>query len=1173
MIYNQNITLDLNTNNAYVVVGAKQGDNIGRTLTATIVEDGELYRIPETTKASYRIRKSNGEGGWNSAEIYPSEHKVVITLTAQDLSVSGRCYADILLQNGSTRIGTVSFIIDIQAAPDIVDGALKSEAFGYLQDMVDQAANIIESAQAWAEGKRSTEDVLGDSYSIYSSRGIDVSLDFNTFKENIIPSSIGKETIYNFTYTSEGWEYQYNNEIVNMSELGFTIMGSPNRGDLIEVTASFADPAWHNNALYYKQRAEAWASGEIEGENIPTTDEAYKNNAKFYKEVIKNSRVGNVTTADPGKPAQASATFHVDINGTDDAYEFDFTIPSIKPHATIDVTSLPEDQVPTAAVQVHDVPTKAESGEEANLQKSFDFALGIPKGVSAGFSNDMSVVVNTLEPGSDATATVEVIDSPNTAKQFKFTFGLPAGETGATGEVGVQGPQGPQGIQGPQGLQGVQGNQGPQGIQGIQGLQGETGATGAAGPQGPRGLQGIAGPQGEKGDAFTFDDFTEEQLEALRGPKGDSAISFQIGSVTAAASGQGPSVTNSGTSTDVVLDFVLPDNGMTTSIDDTSTSLQETWSSQKIDNKISQINQETEISGNIVSFNTYEEGVPLKECEVNIEPVQDLHGYDHPWPGGGGKNLIPFNTQTVTENGVTFTPNSDGTITVNGTASANASYFFIGSANEYVTHDIPPGDYILSGGSYNVYIYIIAQNKSSIVDQGTPQAVTIEDGDLLRIFLRVVSGRTVSNLVVKPMLRLATETDATFAPYSNICPISGWTECNVTRTGKNLLPDLKYQRGTSYVYIGQNTPQTDYGAFLKQGQYTIHTEATKSAVLYYKGENDASLTRIATGASVYSEPLAIEKDGFYQFWLYNSSDGISISDVTLFQLETGSTYTGYEPYQGDTYNVAVPSPDPGTVYGGTLDVVNGTLTIDKMGYSFSGSEQGLEYSLDSVALTVPGFISGNGTAPITGAICSHTGNIISGNAMNQSSATEANPVAASISNGPRVRFRNRAVGNTLDEYKAYLQAQFSAGTPVTIVGQRAQADVYHLSTQQISTLLGENNIWADCGDISITYINGLISKIYGKIYQLEQKDLHMNEIDNDISLLNNKVDSQDTTIEDISEVVSENAQAVTNMNSTINDLRNNTISPMQDNITNLTNTKQAKLNFTNDNGNITISII
>lgn len=46
------------------------------------------------------------------------------------------------------------------------------------------------------------------------------------------------------------------------------------------------------------------------------------------------------------------------------------------------------------------------------------------------------------------------------------------------------------------------------------------------GPMGPRGIQGEKGDLGEKGDkgdkgdAFTFEDFTSEQLEAIRGPQG-----------------------------------------------------------------------------------------------------------------------------------------------------------------------------------------------------------------------------------------------------------------------------------------------------------------------------------------------------------------------------------------------------------------------------------------------------------------------------------------------------------------------------------------------------------------------------------------------------------------------------------------------------------------------------
>lgn len=46
------------------------------------------------------------------------------------------------------------------------------------------------------------------------------------------------------------------------------------------------------------------------------------------------------------------------------------------------------------------------------------------------------------------------------------------------------------------------------------------GDKGEKGDQGDQGIQGPKGIQGEKGDAFTYADFTPEQLEALRGPQG-----------------------------------------------------------------------------------------------------------------------------------------------------------------------------------------------------------------------------------------------------------------------------------------------------------------------------------------------------------------------------------------------------------------------------------------------------------------------------------------------------------------------------------------------------------------------------------------------------------------------------------------------------------------------------
>ena len=62
---------------------------------------------------------------------------------------------------------------------------------------------------------------------------------------------------------------------------------------------------------------------------------------------------------------------------------------------------------------------------------------------------------------------------------------------------------------------GEKGDTGPQGPAGPKGDKGDTG------PAGPKGDTGDTGPQGLKGDAFTFEDFTTEQLASLKGPKGD----------------------------------------------------------------------------------------------------------------------------------------------------------------------------------------------------------------------------------------------------------------------------------------------------------------------------------------------------------------------------------------------------------------------------------------------------------------------------------------------------------------------------------------------------------------------------------------------------------------------------------------------------------------------------
>lgn len=111
-------------------------------------------------------------------------------------------------------------------------------------------------------------------------------------------------------------------------------------------------------------------------------------------------------------------------------------------------------------------------------------------------------------------------------------------------------------------------NPSPITIKGIKGDPGEKGEPGQRGEQGAQGIQGPRGIQGEQG---------ERGVQGLQGPAGNAAT-ITIGNVTTSAPGTSASVTNRGTSSAAVLDFVLPkgkdgaDGGVTVDEELSSTS-------------------------------------------------------------------------------------------------------------------------------------------------------------------------------------------------------------------------------------------------------------------------------------------------------------------------------------------------------------------------------------------------------------------------------------------------------------------------------------------------------------------------------------------------------------------------------------------------------------------------
>ena len=179
---------------------------------------------------------------------------------------------------------------------------------------------------------------------------------------------------------------------------------------------------------------------------------------------------------------------------------------------------------------------------------------------------------------------------------------------------------------------------------------------------------------------------------------------------------------------------------------------------------------------NVLQGQTFHDrsGAPQTGTAIGGIPEEELRDT----VGWTGKNLLvyPYRQTTKTENGITFTDNGDGTITVSGTATATAT--FVANYVNYIATDTTT-EYILSGcpsgGSNSTYrVDVILENGGGVswdgaLDTGNgvkfsfPAVPTGSQTYLLRI--RIGSGTTLNNAVFYPMLRKATITDSTYEPY------------------------------------------------------------------------------------------------------------------------------------------------------------------------------------------------------------------------------------------------------------------------------------------------------------------------------------------------------------------------------------------------------------------------
>ena len=305
----------------------------------------------------------------------------------------------------------------------------------------------------------------------------------------------------------------------------------------------------------------------------------------------------------------------------------------------------------------------------------------------------------------------------------------------------------------------------------------------------------------------------------------------------------------------------------------------------------------------------------------------------------------------------------------------------------------------------------------------------------------------------------------------NVRPITGWTGVTVQRTGKNLFDQdaffgahggVKQEDGSWYYNllstiapgsaIWKNVSGYDGQISLSLIRKTLNASGSQGARFKWKYVDGTTGTIYIDNSTEYVQFTNVSTAGKVVEeveWDFGSSNNSTwIKDMSI---NFGSTATAYEPYQGETYSITFPS-EAGTVYGGTLDVTTGKLTVDRYSVDttawtrFKANNGYVAYKIENIPY---GKYSAEASNKAMSNVISNFGSFNSSN-MNQ------NIIQAPRSSSPNAYL---ALQEDLDPVAIGLQLTYLMRDSIT----------YDLTPQQIALLRGANNLWADTGDTTLTY--------------------------------------------------------------------------------------------------------
>ena len=459
--------------------------------------------------------------------------------------------------------------------------------------------------------------------------------------------------------------------------------------------------------------------------------------------------------------------------------------------------------------------------------------------------------------------------------------------------------------------------------------------------------------------------------------------------------------------------------------------------------------------------------VPAKSYAVKVKAKQDLHGLPFPYVGGAYKNKLYIPPYNYTDHGITVIVDDKGIAHVSGTLEEGTFLHGFVICSNFL---VKAGTYILSGSTYpeNALIYLTDMSDTYIAgtyDGGN--TFMLSSDTYIKVYIFVYSDHEsgVYDETIYPMLRLATETDPTFAPYENICPIIGKTKSTIKRNGSSIFDEV-YPNIDGTIRYRQ--------ILVGDGNYTLSTTAPKSdatsAVFFFLGGAQNSGADNAGNVVWNGRPVSVKAQNGYVTIAYRIEHGVDpqgyitklVKNETLPEINFGKTV-----YDGEFDSDGNLRDDDGMV---TDDSISNITTVTSSG--------GMYWS--EVPVSANAKIGGN-------AISSHLPYVSDGNIawiMQEPCFT------VNADGGIRI-YTDESTVEGLKARLANLQICYELATPTTT----------QIITPEITLSKGDNAFSADSGQMSMT-VGGMADALESASHDNVQSDWNESDTSSDAYIKN-----------------------------------------------------------------------